>query len=115
MITLTAAAVRQIHASARAGGTGELALRVAAARAPDGSLQYGLGFDEAREGDLAIEQDGIELLIGRPSQGLLECTVIDFVEIETGEMRFIFVRADVPAPDGGLCGGGGCTACGGER
>jgi iron-sulfur cluster assembly protein len=103
MISLTAAAVLQILASAQQSDAEDLALRVAARRAPDGSLEYGLGFDETREGDLAIEQDGVRLLIGVPSQSLLEGTTIDFVEYETGEPRFLFVPAD-PATGAEGCG-----------
>jgi len=112
MITLTAAAVRQILVAASASDAAGLALRVAARRTPDGTLDYGLGFDEPRAGDLAIEQEGIELLIGAPSQALLHGTTIDFVEYEAGEFRFIFVPADQhPASAGSACGGG-CDACG---
>jgi iron-sulfur cluster assembly protein len=114
VITLTTAAAQQILAAARASGPGRPALRVAARRGPDGSLEFGLGFDEAREGDVTIEQDGIELLVGLPSQELLEGTTIDFVEIEPGELRFIFLAAGPPAAaEGGACGGG--SGCGGGQ
>jgi iron-sulfur cluster assembly protein len=112
MITLTAAAVRQILAAARPSGAEELALRVAARRAPDGSLEYGMGFDEPREGDLAIEQEGIRLLIGVPSQPLLEGTTLDFIELEPGQSHFIFVPAGQPSGADRGCGAGSCGSCG---
>ena len=108
MITLTAAAVRQVLACAQRCDAEDLALRVAARRAPDGSLEYGLGFDETREGDMAIEQDAVRVLIGVPSQSLLEATTIDFVEYETGRPCFLFVPANSAsgAEDCGSAAGG---------
>jgi len=94
MITLSASAVRQILAATQTGGAQEQALRVAARRMPDGSLEYGLGFDEPREGDLALEQDGVQLLIGVPSQPLLEGITIDFSEYEPGARGFVFLRSE---------------------
>jgi iron-sulfur cluster assembly protein len=114
MITLTPSAARQILAAPRPGGTEELALRVAARLAPDGSVQYALGFDEQREGDLAIEEQGIQVLIGAPSQALLRGVTLDFVEYEPGDFRFIFVPAETPSsPAGGGCGSG--CSCGASR
>jgi iron-sulfur cluster assembly protein len=111
MMRVTAAAVRQVLAAAQASDAAGLALRVAARRLPDGSVDYALGFDEPRQGDLAVEQEGVDLLIGPPSQALLEGTTLDFVEYEPGQFRFILISADEPpGAEGGGCGG--CDACG---
>jgi iron-sulfur cluster assembly accessory protein len=41
-------------------------------------MQYGMVFDEKREGDLTIEQHGIEVLIDSISAQYLRGTVVDF-------------------------------------
>jgi len=91
MMTLTVAAARQINAAAEDSAAGELGLRVAARRMPDGTLDYAMGFDEQREGDLVLDEKGVRLLIGTPSRELLAGTQIDYVEYEPGDFRFIFV------------------------
>lgn len=118
MITLTPAAARQLHAAiedADAEAEG-LALRVAARLAEDGALEFGLGFDERREGDFAFDDKGIPMLVGAPSRELLSGTVLDFVEIESGDQRFVLRAADdMPPPTAGEagCSSGGCSKCGG--
>jgi len=101
MITLSIAAARQINEQVETSGPGdELALRIAARLLDDGTIDYAMGFDEQREGDLAFDEKGVRLLVGRPSRELLEGTLIDFVEYEPGDFRFIFVPAEggKPAP-----------------
>jgi len=46
MIKITASAARQIKASANQGQMGGLAMRIAATQNSDGSIHYGMGFDE---------------------------------------------------------------------
>ena len=81
MLTLTASAATQIRKAAADSGASELALRVAARREADGSIAYGMGFDELREGDMPLEVEGIPLLIAAPSQPLL--LGIDYVPTNT--------------------------------
>jgi iron-sulfur cluster assembly protein len=114
MFTLTSQAASQIRESAARSGATEAALRVAARLESDGSIVYGMGFDEPREGDMPLEVEGIQLLIAPPSQALLQTTRLDFVELEPGSFSFIFIAgepADEPARSG--CGSGGCSSCGG--
>lgn len=124
MIELTQAAARQIQlAAGRHLGDheddedererdGEIALRIAAWPAPDGSVEYGMGFDEAREGDLALRVEGVDLLIGAPSRAFLVGTVLDYVEYEPGDFRFIFIPpAPEALPAGASCSSGGCGGC----
>ncbi len=99
MMTLTPAAARQINAAAEANETDELGLRVAARRLPDGTIDYAMGFDEPREGDLVLDEKGVRLLIGSPSQPLLQGTRIDYVEYEPGDFRFIFIPPGSPEAD----------------
>jgi iron-sulfur cluster assembly protein len=113
MFTLTPLAASQIRDSAARSGTAEAALRVAARREPDGSIVYGMGFDEPREGDMPLEVEGIQLLIAPPSQALLQATRLDFVELEPGSFNFIFIAADATEEPTRGCGSGGCSSCGG--
>jgi iron-sulfur cluster assembly protein len=112
MFSLTPTASREILAAvARSDATG-MALRVAARRSADGSIEYGMGFDEPREGDMPLQVFGVDLVIAPPSQPMLEDIVLDFVELEPGQFNFIFrpesEAADRPAK---ACGNGGCTGC----
>ena len=68
MITITPAAARQIQASAEQGNMQGLAMRVAAKRNPDGTIHYGMGFDDDElDGDMHINAGGIEVVIGESS------------------------------------------------
>ncbi|GIL04360.1 MAG: hypothetical protein BroJett031_08800 [Betaproteobacteria bacterium] len=116
MVEITPAAAEQIRAALRDAGEG-VALRVAARRRPDGETEYGMGLDERREQDEeVVTETGITLLVSPPSLEAIAGTVIDYVEIEPGDLRFVFYRADemppaedaAPKAGGGSCGKGGC-------
>ncbi|MCK7580037.1 MAG: iron-sulfur cluster assembly accessory protein [Chromatiales bacterium] len=94
MIEVTPEAAEQIRAALADAEEEGLALRVAARRGDDGELEYGLGFDERREQDEEIVTDtGITLLVSPPSRQAMAGMVLDFVEIDPGQKRFIFYRA----------------------
>ena len=109
MFTITPDAAREVLAAAERSEATGLALRVAARRAADGSLDYGMGFDDG-DGDPAdatVEVEGLTVRVAPMSAGLLDGTVLDFVELEPGRFDFIFIP---PAEPTG-CGSGGCSAC----
>lgn len=119
MLTLTPAAAEQIlqAISAQQGTPDTLYLRVAA-KLEDGEIVYGMGFDEEREHDAVIESCGVKLLIAPRSQELLAGTILDFVELQLGEFKFIFINPNEPPAAAGCasrssgcgsCGGGGCN------
>ncbi len=113
MFSVTPTASQEILAAAARSDAAGLALRVAARQVADGSIEYGMGFDEPREGDMPLQVLGVNLLIAPPSQPMLEGVVLDFVEIEPGSFNFIFADqeaagADTPAK---ACGNGGCNGC----
>ena len=122
MFSLTTAAAQQIQRAAGASGATDLALRIAAKVDADGSLQYGMGFDEPKDEDMRLDLAGIAVVIGGESQELLAHTVLDFVELTPGEFNFIFSEgsalacASEAATSGGCgsggCGGGGCASKG---
>lgn len=122
MLSLTPAAAQEILAAAQRSNAAGMALRVAARQVADGSIEYGMGFDDEREDDLPVEFGALKVLVGSPSRPLLDGTVLDFVEIEPGRHDFVFIPLDetvaaasdcasaAPKRSGG-CGGGGCGSC----
>jgi iron-sulfur cluster assembly protein len=121
MFSLTPAAADQIAQAAQASGAAHLALRIAAKAEQDGSLQYGMGFDDPRENDLNLELEGVAVVISEQHHPLLEHIVLDFVELAPGEFNFIFIppsegnaEAEAKVTVSG-CGSGGCGSCGGGK
>ncbi len=104
LIIVTPDAARQIVTAAGSSDAGGLALRIAASREADGSLDYAMGFDNVRKGDIAFTAEGIDLLVAEEHRDLLAGTTLDFVEYEPGDFRFIFINpndtASAPAPSG---------------
>jgi len=93
MITITPAAIEQIRHSASEGKMEGLSMRVAAKRNPDGSMHYGMGFDDNElDGDIHVGADGIDVVIGESSFSLLEGTTLDYVELEPDNWQFIFMN-----------------------
>ena len=122
MFTLTTSAAQQIQQAAASSGAQEMALRIAAKIDPDGSKQYGMGFDDPTEEDMKLDLKGVAVVIAGESQVLLADTVLDYVELNPGEFNFIFIDARdfqdevEPAPSGacgsGACATGGCASKG---
>ena len=112
MLSLTTTAAAQILRAAADAGEGDAALRVAARREGDGTITFGKGFDEPREGDMPLQVQGVNLVIAPPSQPLLQDIVLDFVELEPGQFNFIFTpEAEVADKPAKACGSGGCSTC----
>ena len=97
MFSLTQAAAQQIQQAASASDAADLALRIAAKVDTDGSLQYGMGFDEPKDEDMRLDLRGVAVVIGGESQQLLFDTVLDFVELTPGAFHFIFSEGDANA------------------
>ena len=112
MFSLTPAAAQQIQHAANASGATDLALRIAAKVDPDGSLQYGMGFDEPKDEDMRLDLAGIAVVIGGESQELLAETVLDFVELTPGEFNFIFSEGQASACESEAAASGGCGSKG---
>jgi iron-sulfur cluster assembly protein len=124
MFTLTTSAAQQIRQAAASSGAQEMALRIAAKIDPDGSKQYGMGFDDPTEEDMKLDLKGVAVVIAGESQVLLADTVLDYVELNPGEFNFIFINAQdfqdevdpEPVPSGacgsGACATGGCASKG---
>jgi len=97
MITVTAQAAGQIAKSAQPAGAGGVCLRLAARLDDKGVLEYGMGFDDKADGDTQVAASGITLLISPGSVELLTGATLDYVEINPGEWRFIFINPNDPS------------------
>jgi iron-sulfur cluster assembly protein len=91
MIKITDAAAEQIRAASNNPDVYGMVLRVAAYQEDDGSVNYGMGFDQEREADEQLIVNGIEILIAASSTPYLQGVTLDFVEMNPGDMRFIFI------------------------
>lgn len=92
MITVTKDAAKQILKSAKDSGAEDMYLRMAAKQENDGSIEYGMGFDDISEEDILVKSEEVRIIISPSSQILLKDTVIDYVELEPGEFNFIFTN-----------------------
>jgi iron-sulfur cluster assembly protein len=119
MISLTKEAADQIRTAASQSGADNLGLRIAARVNDAGMLEFGMGFDEERSNDAAVDSWGVTLLINAQSKPYLDDVTIDFTEVNPGESRFVFSKASAGGGcgtgggGGGGCGSGGCGSGGG--
>lgn len=90
IITISERAAEQIRIAAQQDGMARLALRIAATRNEDGSINYAMGFDESSMEDDLIRTSGVTIVIAPKEKKLLQGTEVDFVELEPGDFRFIF-------------------------
>jgi iron-sulfur cluster assembly protein len=91
MIKITDSAAAQIRVANNNPDVFDMILRVAAYQEDDGSVNFGMGFDQEREADEHLVVNGIELLIAASSTPYLQGVTLDFVEMSPGDMRFIFI------------------------
>jgi iron-sulfur cluster assembly protein len=96
LFTVTRAAGQQIR-RATAPETEGMSLRVAATKRDDGGLDYGMGFDDKKADDVEITAEGISVVISASHVPLLKGATMDYVEIEPGQYRFIFINPNDPA------------------
>lgn len=97
MFTLSAAAAEQIKESAKQNQSEGLPLRIAAKKNVDGSIHYGVGFeDNTKEEDIAFKSHDITILIAPQSMQLLNGTEMDYVSMDNNELQFIFKNPNDP-------------------
>jgi iron-sulfur cluster assembly protein len=94
MIKLTSQAAQQVLKAAVQTGAQGSPLRIAASIDADGSVQYGMGFDEHSEHDVLVHFEGVAVLVSPGSTSLLKGVTVDFVELTPGEFQFIFIAPD---------------------
>jgi iron-sulfur cluster assembly protein len=56
-----------------------------------------MGFDDKADGDLEVVASDIKVLISPGSAELLTGATLDFVELNPGELRFIFINPNDPS------------------
>jgi iron-sulfur cluster assembly protein len=93
---ITPRAATQIVNAAQANQITEIALRVAAIRQADASIQYQMGFDEINDTDVHLHTEGIDVVFEPVYKELLTGAILDFVELEPGDFRFIFLNPNDP-------------------
>ena len=97
MITITPQAAAQILESVQHSKVGEIYLRLAARLDAKGVIEYGMGLDDKADGDLLAVSQGINVLVSPGGVELLAGATLDFVEINPGEKRFIFINPNDPS------------------
>ena len=97
MVTVTPQAAAQIARSAGQSGAGGTCLRLAARLDAKGVIEYGMGFDDKTEGDTQFESAGVKVLVSPGSVELLTGATLDYVELNPGEWRFIFINPNDPS------------------
>ncbi|NCA71558.1 MAG: iron-sulfur cluster assembly accessory protein [Sphingobacteriia bacterium] len=96
MFKLTTTAAEQVLQAAKQGGTEGMALRLAASQAADGAIDYRMGFDDPTEDDIRFQCEGIEIVMTPEQVPLLDQATMDYVEMEPGQFRFIFLNPKDP-------------------
>ena len=84
VLSLTPAAVEQVKAMQEQPDNSGKTLRVYVEKGGCSGMQYGLVFDEKREGDLVTEQGGVRAVVDPFSADYLRGSVVDFSEALTG-------------------------------
>lgn len=99
MITISTEAAEQIKESAKQSEAEGLALRLAAQKKPDGSLEYAMGFaDRDMDDDVFFESEGIKIIVSAGCYELLKNTQLDYVKLDDiEEKQFIFKNPNDPA------------------
>jgi iron-sulfur cluster assembly protein len=97
MISITPQAIEQILKSAQHAGATSTCLRLAARLDDKGVIDYGMGFDEPADGDVQVEVGAVKLLVSPGCVELLTGATLDFVEINPGDPRFVFINPNDPS------------------
>ncbi len=92
MINVTAQAAQQILKSSSETDPSRVYLRLAARRDEDGNFDYGMGFDDPNGNDHVVTSEGVNILISPDCAELLVGATLDYVEINPGDFRFIFMN-----------------------
>ncbi len=96
MITVTKNAAKQIKLSMESTDTEGMFLRIAVKRIEGNALDYAMGFDNTDHNDSHSRSNGIDIVVAPTSTELLHNAQLDYVEMEDGEFRFIFINPNDP-------------------
>jgi len=84
IVTLTANAVTEVRSLLTKPENGGKHMRFYVEQGGCSGMQYGMIFDEKRDGDLISEHDGVTVLVDPISAQYLRGTVVDFSDAMTG-------------------------------
>ena len=96
MIKITPTAAKQIIETSKQSDSEGMSLRIAGKIKPDGTYEYGMGFDNEKKDDVKITSENINIVVSPISREMLEDTVLDYIEIETGKFEFTFFNPNDP-------------------
>ena len=71
MFEISEKAAAQVMAAAEQGGTEGMVLRLAAQMKQDGTIDYLMGFDQPKEGDVRIESRGVAVVMVKVARALV--------------------------------------------
>ena len=84
VVGLTAHAAEQIKAMVAQPDNAGKSFRVYVEKGGCSGMQYGMVFDERRDGDFAVKQHGVMVLVDAISADYVRGTVVDFSDALTG-------------------------------
>jgi len=96
IISFSPAAIAQIKTNIQDSGLNATALRIAATMTADETINYGMGFDETKEGDVQFTYDNVNFLVSPDCLELLNGAHVDYVKIENDQYHFIFLNPNDP-------------------
>jgi len=96
IISFSPTAIAQMKTNMENSEHGNMALRIAATMTANETINYGIGFDEAKEDDIHFTDSGINFLVSPDCLELLNGTHINYVDIEKGQHHFIFLNPNDP-------------------
>jgi iron-sulfur cluster assembly protein len=80
MISLTENAVNHVKQLQKGQNAETKALRVYVEAGGCSGMEYGMAFDDRKDGDEVLQQDGVEVIIDPMSANFLKGSVIDYVD-----------------------------------
>jgi len=97
IISFSPTAIAQIKVNFQDSEHSHMAMRIAANMNADETVNYGMGFDEAKDDDAQFSVEGIDFVVSPDCVELLNGARIDYVEIEGGQHQFIFLNPNDPS------------------
>jgi len=97
VFTVSKEAVTELKKSMAHHDYDDMPLRIAVQKNTQGEFEYQMGFDEAGPGDVMFGCGGIDVIIANQHKSLLNGTRLDFVEMDDGQMHFIFLNPNDPS------------------
>src|SRR5260370_6332760 len=80
LVTMTPAAAEKVRELLEAESDTSLGLRMFVAGGGCSGMKYGMPLDEAQEGDVALELQGIRVLVDEMSAGYISGSEVDYVD-----------------------------------